>query len=87
MKKAMKMMAIPILATGAAWGQEQYDAVERGKEVYESMGCIVCHSTTKDDPSAKTGPNLHGLFLTDPREREVVTPANGEKKKVKADRA
>jgi len=87
MKKAMKMMAIPMLATGAAWGQEQYDAVERGKEVYESMGCIVCHSTTKDDPSAKTGPNLHGLFLTDPREREVVIPANGEKKKVKADRA
>ena len=87
MKKAMKMMALPMLAAGAAWGQEQYDAVERGKEVYESMGCIVCHSTTKDDPSAKTGPNLHGLFLTDPREREVVIPANGEKKKVKADRA
>lgn len=80
-------MTIHILAAGAAWGQGEYDAVARGKEVYESMGCIVCHSTTKDDPSAKTGPNLHGLFLTEPREREVVIPANGEKKKVKADRA
>lgn len=80
-------MAIPMLAAGAAWGQGEYDAVERGKEVYESMNCIVCHSTTKDDPAVKTGPNLHGLFLTEPREREVLLPANGEKKKVKADRA
>ncbi|MFM2197808.1 MAG: hypothetical protein RLZZ505_1240 [Verrucomicrobiota bacterium] len=87
MNKTIKIIAIPMLAAGAAWGQEEYDAVERGKEVYESMGCVVCHSTAKDDPSAKTGPNLHGLFLTDPREREVVIPANGEKKKVKADRA
>jgi hypothetical protein len=87
MKTTIRIMTIPILAAGAAWGQGEYDAVARGKEVYESMGCIVCHSTTKDDPSAKTGPNLHGLFLTEPREREVVIPANGEKKKVKADRA
>jgi mono/diheme cytochrome c family protein len=87
MKTAIRMMAIPMLAAGAAWGQEEFDAVERGKEVYESMGCIVCHSIAKDDPSAKTGPNLHGLFLTDPREREVVVAAGGEKKKVKADKA
>jgi len=87
MKTPIRIIAIPILAAGTAWGQEEYDAVVRGKEVYESMGCIVCHSTTKDDPSAKTGPNLHGLFLTEPREREVLIPANGEKKKVKADKA
>lgn len=80
-------MAIPMLAAGVAWGQEEYDAVERGKEVFESMGCIVCHSTKKDDPSLKTGPNLHGLFLTEPRDREAVFPASGEKKKVKADKA
>ncbi len=78
-------MAIPMLAAGAALGQEQYDAVARGKEIFESMGCIVCHSVAKDDPSAKTGPNLHGLFLTNPRERELL--AKNNKQMVKADRA
>ena len=85
--KMMKMMAILTLAAGAAWGQGEFDAVERGKDVFESMGCIVCHSVAKDDLSAKTGPNLHGLFLTEPREREAAVPATGEKKKVKADKA
>ena len=87
MKKAMTMMAIPMLAAGTALGQAEYDAVERGKDVFESLGCIVCHSIAKDDLSAKTGPNLHGLFLTEPREREAAVPATGEKKKVKADKA
>jgi len=87
MKTAIKIMAIPMFAAGAAWGQEEYDAVQRGREIYETMGCIVCHSTTRDDPAAKTGPNLHGLFLTEPREREAAAPASGEKKKVKADKA
>ena len=87
MKKAMTMMAISMITAGAAWGQGDFNAVQRGKEVFETMGCIVCHSSVKDDPSAKTGPNLHGLFLTEPREREVMVPATGEKKKIKADRA
>jgi mono/diheme cytochrome c family protein len=87
MKTAIRMMAIPMLAAGAAWGQEEFNAVERGKEVFESQNCIVCHSSEKDDKSLKTGPNLHGLFLTEPREREVVVVASGEKKKVKADKA
>lgn len=85
MKKAMTMMAIPMLAAGAAWGQGEFDAVKRGGELFESMGCIVCHSVAKDDPSAKTGPNLHGLFLTNPRDREVL--AKNKKQSVKADRA
>ncbi len=80
-------MAILMLPTGAAWGQEEYDAVKRGAELFETMACIVCHSTTKGDPAVKTGPNLHSLFLTEPREREVSVPATREKKKVKADRA
>ena len=85
MKKAMTMMAIPMLAAGTALGQAEYDAVKRGGELFETMGCIVCHSVAKDDPSAKTGPNLHGLFLTNPRDREVMT--KNQKKSVKADRA
>lgn len=78
-------MAIPMLAAGAAWGQGEYDAVKRGGELFESMGCIVCHSVAKDDPAAKTGPNLHSLFLTNPRDREVL--AKNKKHSVKADRA
>jgi hypothetical protein len=85
MKMRIEIMTIPMLVAGASWGQGEYNAVQRGKEVFESMGCIVCHSSVKDDPTAKTGPNLHGLFLTEPREREVIVPGTGEKKKVKAD--
>ena len=87
MKKAMTMMAIPMLAAGTALGQAEYDAVKRGGELFETMGCIVCHSVAKDDPSAKTGPNLHGLFLTNPRDREVMLAKNKKKQSVKADRA
>lgn len=87
MKQAMTMMTIPMLAAGAAWGQAEYDAVQRGGELFETMGCIVCHSVAKDDPAAKTGPNLHGLFLTNPRDREVLLAKNKKKQPVKADRA
>ncbi len=85
MKKAMTMMAIPMITAGAAWGQGEFDAVKRGGELFETMGCIVCHSVAKDDPAAKTGPNLHGLFVTNPRDREVL--AKNKKLSVKADRA
>ncbi len=85
MKKAITMMTIPMLAAGAASGQGEFDAVKRGGELFETMGCIVCHSVAKDDLATKTGPSLHGLFVTNPRDREVL----GKKKRqsVKADRA
>ena len=75
------------LVAGSLAGQEKFDAVAQGQEVFESMGCIVCHSTTKDDVSLKTGPNLFGLFLTEPREVETVEAASGKKRMVKADKA
>jgi mono/diheme cytochrome c family protein len=87
MKKAITMMTIPMLAAGAASGQGEFDAVKRGGELFETMGCIVCHSVAKDDLATKTGPSLHGLFLTEPREREAFVPATGDRKKVKADKA
>ncbi len=77
---------IPTLAVSWANAQEvEIDAVAAGKKVFETVGCSECHTVTKGDPSHKTGPNLHGLFLTNPRDRKVKA---GEKETtVKADRA
>lgn len=77
---------VPVLA--AAWAnaaEVEIDAVTTGKKVFETVGCSECHTVTKGDPSHKTGPNLHGLLLTTPRDRKVKA---GEKETtVKADRA
>lgn len=66
------------LTSGSAHGGEKYDAVAQGRRVFESTGCIVCHATEKDDASAKTGPNLYGLFLKKPR-LVAVKEESGEK--------
>ena len=76
---ALSLLAFP------GWAQE-VDAVAEGKTAFELYGCVVCHAVAKDDASLRIGPNLHGLFLNEPREREVVDPKSGEKKKVKADK-
>ncbi len=73
-----------LLSGGTASGGEKYDAVAEGKQIFESMGCMVCHATTKDDSSAKSGPNLYGLFPRKPR-LVAVKEESGEKK-VRADK-
>ncbi|MFK7850065.1 MAG: c-type cytochrome [Akkermansiaceae bacterium] len=72
-------------AASIVTGQDTFDAVAHGKEVFSSMGCVECHAVIKGDKSMKTGPNLYGLFLTEPRSREIGP--EGERKKVKADKA
>jgi cytochrome c2 len=62
------------------------DYVALGKETFESVGCSVCHSITKDDPTVTTGPNLFGLFTRETRSREVLEGGEGHKFNVKADR-
>ena len=64
---------------------EQVNMVDQGKQAYSTWGCAECHVSTKDDPSIKTGPSLYNLFLTNPRDREVIVPATGKKTTVKAD--
>lgn len=66
--------------------EETYDAVAHGENVYSSVGCIECHTVEKGDQSFKTGPNLYGLFLSEPRDREVSIPKDGTREKIKADR-
>lgn len=74
-----------LLYGGTASGAEKVDAVAEGKRIFESMGCVVCHATEKNDASAKTGPNLYGLFLNKPR-MVAIKEESGEKS-VAADKA
>jgi len=83
----MKIQIALIFAALALPGPAQeVDAVAEGKTAFELYGCVVCHAVAKDDATVRIGPNLHGLFLNEPREREVLDPKSGEKKKVKADK-
>ncbi|QTN31105.1 c-type cytochrome [Akkermansiaceae bacterium] len=79
-------MMIPVLGAGFAFAQEvEVDSVAEGKDIFGSIGCSECHTVEKGDASLKSGPNLYGLFLTQPRERKVVV--QGKETSVKADRA
>ncbi|HOY21526.1 MAG TPA: hypothetical protein PK002_00130 [Cellvibrio sp.] len=72
--------------TGGATNEaELIDYVALGKETFESFGCNVCHSTAKNDPTVTTGPNLFGLFTSEPRSREVVEGGEGHRFNIKAD--
>lgn len=80
-----KWMLVPVLgASWAAAAEVEIDAVAAGKKVFETVGCSECHTVTKGDPSNKTGPNLFGLLLTNPRDRKVTVA--GKETVVKADR-
>lgn len=76
----------PAQSGGATNAAELVDFVAQGKETFESVGCNVCHSTIKDDPTVTTGPNLFGLFTKEPRSREVLEGGEGHKFNIKADR-
>ncbi len=75
----LSLIALPVLA------QEEVDAVAEGRQAFATYGCITCHVVDKDDNSLRTGPSLYGLFVNDARDREIIVPGSGEKKKVKAD--
>lgn len=78
---------IPPKESGGATNlSDLVDYVALGKETFESVGCSVCHSTAKDDPTVTTGPSLFGLFTREPRSREVVEGGEGHKFTIKADR-
>lgn len=62
------------------------DFVKQGDELFHTLGCAECHATQRDDTSAKTGPNLFGLFTLEPRDR-VIAAAEGHRFTIKADRA
>ena len=67
--------------------QYEVNAVIEGRKSFETFGCMVCHATTENDKSVRSGPNLYGLFQNTPRSREVLSSASGIKVSVKADKA
>jgi len=75
----LSLLALP------AWAQEEVDAVAEGKKAFATYGCMVCHTVGKA-PELLAGPSLHGLFVNEPREREVSVAGSGERQKVKADK-
>ena len=77
----LSLLALPVSA------QEEVNAVTQGKQAFATYGCITCHVVDKNDNSLRTGPSLYGLFVNDAREREIIVPGSGEKKKVKADKS
>ena len=84
--KRRLLLTLPLLVTSLSRA-EDYNAVEEGKKSFEALGCAVCHVVDKNDNSLRTGPSLYGLFLNEPREREVVNPQSGARQSVKADKA
>lgn len=64
---------------------ESVNLVEQGKQAFSTWGCAECHVSVKADAAIKSGPSLYGLFLTHPREREVLKPASGSNSRITAD--
>jgi len=76
----LPVVALPLSAA------DEYDAVKQGRAVFESNGCMVCHAVASDDTSAKTGPNLYGLFASEPPAKQVHDTATGKRVEVTPDR-
>ena len=62
------------------------DLVALGKETFTQVGCEACHLVEPDSTAVSSGPNLFGLFRTEPRTREVVEGGEGHRFQVKASR-
>lgn len=84
----MKRLTALVLAgiCPPAWAQGEIDAVAAGQKVFENFGCMVCHGVSKNDDAQRTGPPLHGLFVNEAREREVLDSGSGDRRMVKADK-
>ena len=84
-----KRLILSFLATSCfpLLAQEEFNAVDEGKTVFSTMGCIECHVVARDDNSLKTGPSLYGLFTTTPRKREVGFTGKTDRKAMTADKS
>jgi hypothetical protein len=79
-------IALPSVSGEATNAGELIDYVQQGAELFRGLGCVECHAVQRGDTSQKTGPNLFGLFLVEPRDRQIVA-GEGHRFTVKADRA
>jgi len=62
------------------------DLVALGKDTFDSVGCSACHLVEPSSTAVSSGPNLYGLFRSDPRTREVVEGGEGHRFQVKVNR-
>ncbi|MFV1995293.1 MAG: cytochrome c family protein, partial [Verrucomicrobiales bacterium] len=68
------------IISGAARGQDtdgMVDLVGMGRDLSESLNCILCHSTTKGADEGKVGPSWFGLIQNAPRQRKIATVTSG----------
>jgi hypothetical protein len=82
-----RLLSVHALLCLSGLAQMEIDAVAEGRKAFENFGCMVCHGVAKDDPGTHTGPSLFGLFLNEPRLREVADPQSGERRNLTADRS
>jgi len=64
-------------------GRPSINSIAYGKELFDTKGCMVCHSTVKGE--IKTGPSFHGLFTLKGRNVQVLEVDEGHKKTLPAD--
>ncbi|HET9865219.1 MAG TPA: hypothetical protein VFP37_17390, partial [Steroidobacteraceae bacterium] len=79
-------VTLPAASGGDTNEKSLIDIVALGKELFTSVGCEACHLVERDSQAVSSGPNLYGLFRTEPRTREVVEGSEGHRFQIKADR-
>lgn len=83
MRKHLFLLLTIIAATGCNSGKSSKkitsEDIQKGKELFESVGCSTCHSVSG---TVLYGPALNTLFQS-----EVVVMRNGAKQTIEADRA
>jgi mono/diheme cytochrome c family protein len=81
-----EQLKLPAASGGQTNESDLKDLVALGKEAFTQTGCEACHQVEPDSTAVSSGPNLFGLFRTDPRNREVVEGGEGHRFQIKAGR-
>ncbi len=81
-----EQLKLPKVSGGDTNEKDLKDLVALGKETFTQLGCEACHLVAPDSAAVSSGPNLFGLFRSEPRTREVVEGGEGHRFQVKAGR-
>jgi hypothetical protein len=79
-------LKLPSVSGGDTNEKDLQDLVALGKETFTQLGCEACHLVAPNETAVSSGPNLFGLFRTEPRTREVVEGGEGHRFQIKAGR-
>jgi cytochrome c553 len=80
-----EQLKLPKTSGGDTNEKELQELVALGKKAFTQLGCEACHQVEPNSTAVSSGPNLFGLFRTDPRNREVVE-GEGHRFQIKANR-